>query len=92
MVTTWEGEKLVGIARSITDFHYTCYLADLAVHKNDRRKGIGKKMQSTTQNQLCPKCKLILVAAPAAHSYYEHVGFTKNPRCWILDRAKSIRA
>jgi predicted N-acetyltransferase YhbS len=92
MVTAWEGEKLVGIARSITDFHYACYLADLAVHKNYQRKGIGKKLQITTQNQLGPKCKLILIAAPAAHSYYEHVGFTNNPRCWILDRAKSIRA
>ena len=30
-VTAWDGEKLVGVARSVTDFHYACYLSDLAV-------------------------------------------------------------
>lgn len=33
MVTAWRGEKLIGIARSMTDFHYACYLSDLAVNK-----------------------------------------------------------
>lgn len=90
MVTAWHGEKLIGIARSMTDFHYACYLSDLAVHKEHQRKGIGKKLQAITQEQLGPQCKLILVAAPAANSYYEHIGFTNNQRCWVLDRKKSI--
>jgi hypothetical protein len=33
MVTAWHDETLVGIARSMTDFHYACYLSDLAVCK-----------------------------------------------------------
>ena len=89
-VTAWDGEKLVGIARSTTDFHYACYLSDLAVDKMYQGKGIGKRLQSVTQEQLGPKCKLILIAAPAANTYYEHVGFTKNPRCWILSRDQRI--
>ena len=90
MVTAWDGEKIIGIARSMTDFHYACYLSDLAVHKSYQKKGIGKKLQSITQEQLGPKCKLILVAAPAANAYYEHIGFTNNPRCWVLERDKNI--
>lgn len=90
MVTAWDGEKLVGIARSMTDFHYACYLSDLAVDKNYQKSGVGKKLQSITQEQLGPKCKLLLVAAPAASSYYEHIGFTNNTRCWILDRDQRI--
>ena len=90
MVTAWNDEALVGIARSMTDFHYACYLSDLAVHKQHQKKGIGKKLQSLTQEQLGPGCKLILVAAPAANSYYEHIGFTNNHRCWVLDREQSI--
>ena len=90
MITAWHGEKLVGIARSMTDFHYACYLSDLAVHKKYQKKGIGKKLQSITQEQLGPKCQLILVAAPAANSYYEHIGFTNNQRCWVLDREQNI--
>jgi len=90
MVTAWLGDKLIGIARSMTDFYYACYLSDLAVHKDHQKKGIGKKLQAITQEQLGPQCKLILVAGPAANSYYKHIGFTNNQRCWVLDREKNI--
>lgn len=86
MISAWVGGKLVGLARSMTDFHYACYLSDLAVDKSYQKKGIGKKLQTLTQEQLGPRCKLILVAAPNANTYYEHIGFSNNPRCWILER------
>lgn len=92
MVTAWEGETLVGIARSVTDFHYACYLSDLAVCRSHQKQGIGRQLQVMTQNQLGPRCRLILIAAPAANAYYEHLGFTNNPRCWVLEREASIAA
>ena len=90
MVTAWQGDKLVGVARSVTDFHYACYLSDLAVDRQYQKQGIGKQLQIVTQQQLGEKCQLILVAAPAAHSYYGHIGFTNNPRCWVLGRNDEI--
>jgi ribosomal protein S18 acetylase RimI-like enzyme len=90
-VTAWDGELLVGVSRCVTDFHYACYLSDLAVHRDYQRSGIGKRLQALTQEQLGPKCNLILLAAPAANAYYEHVGFTNNPRCWVLERNQRIR-
>ena len=92
IVTAWDGEKLVGIARSLTDFHYACYLSDLAVDGRYQKRGIGKKLQAITQEQLGPQCKLILLAAPAAHSYYEHIGYSNNQRCWVLEREQTIRS
>lgn len=92
LVTAWNEKKLIGIARSMTDFHYACYLSDLAVSKKYQKNGIGKKLQVITQEQLGPRCKLILVAAPTANSYYEHIGFVNNERCWILEREQSIRS
>jgi GNAT superfamily N-acetyltransferase len=91
MVSAWAGDLLVGIARSVTDFHYACYLSDLAVHRDYQKRGIGKRLQALTQEALGPKCKLILLAAPAANAYYEHIGYDHNPRCWVLDRARRIR-
>ncbi len=90
MVTAWNAGKLIGIARSMTDFHYACYLSDLAVHRDYQKRGIGKRLQIITQEKLGPKCKLILVAAPAANSYYDHIGFKNNPGCWVLDREQKI--
>ena len=90
IVSAWHNDQLVGIARSVTDFHYACYLSDLAVSVKYQKSGIGKRLQALTQKQLGPKCKLILIAAPAANQYYEHIGFKHNPRCWVLGRESSI--
>lgn len=90
VVTAWDGERLVGVARSMTDFHYACYLSDLAVHQDYQRTGVGKRLQGLTQNQLGPRCKLILIAAPGANAYYGSLGFTNNERCWVLERHQSI--
>lgn len=91
-VSAWDSEKLVGISRCMTDFHYACYLSDLAVSEKYQKLGIGKQLQILTQEQLGPRCKLILIAAPAANSYYEHIGFSNNPRCWVLERDASIHS
>ncbi len=87
-VTAWDGDKLVGVARSVTDFTYCCYLSDLAVDIDYQRQGIGVELMALTQAQLGPGCKLILLAAPSAADYYLRVGFRHHPRCWTLDRNK----
>jgi predicted N-acetyltransferase YhbS len=88
--TAWDDEVLVGVARSVTDFTYCCYLSDLAVDVAYQRQGIGVRLMALTQEQLGPQCKLILLAAPAAADYYGHVGFEHHPRCWVLDRNKRL--
>ena len=91
IISAWDNEILIGIARSVTDFHYACYLSDLAVDVQYQKKGIGKKLQSLTQDQLESECKLILIAAPAANEYYKKIGFTHNERCWILNRDQKVK-
>lgn len=90
IVTAWCEEKLIGISRCVTDFYYACYLSDLAVDKEYQGMGIGKNMQKFTQEQLGPKCKMILIAAPSANSYYEKLGYINNRRCWLLERDSII--
>lgn len=90
VVTAWDGDKLIGVARSMTDFHYACYLSDLAVDKEYQHYGIGKQLQVLSQEQLGANCKLILISAPAANSYYEHLGFSNSERCWVLERDQTI--
>tara|TARA_B110000902_G_scaffold262875_1_gene340712 strand:- start:686 stop:997 length:312 start_codon:yes stop_codon:yes gene_type:complete len=50
-VCAWDKGVLVGISRSMTDFHYACYLSDLAVSKRHQNLGIGKQLLSLTQKQ-----------------------------------------
>jgi len=89
-VSAWDGKNLIGISRRMSDFHYACYLSDLAVSESFQKLGIGKELQRLTQNQLGPKCNLILIAVPAVRSYYGHIGFTYNERCWMLGRDSCI--
>ena len=86
-ITAWDGEKLVGISRTLTDFSYVAYLADLAVDQDYQRAGIGKQLIVHTQSHLGPECMIVLLAAPKANEYYEHIGFEHNPRAWTLKKS-----
>ena len=85
-VTARSEGQLVGVARSVTDFHYACYLSDLAVDRSCQRQGIGLELIRQTREALGPQCNLILLSAPAAVDYYPRVGFQHHPQAWILDR------
>jgi predicted N-acetyltransferase YhbS len=85
-ITAWDGEKLIGISRSLTDFAYVAYLADLAVDQQYQRSGIGKQLIEETKARLGAECMLVLLAAPKANEYYAHIGFEHNPRAWTLKK------
>ena len=87
MVTAWDGAALIGVARSVTDFCYACYLSDLAVDVGYQRTGVGRALVQQTLKQLGPHCKIRLLAAPAAADYYRKLGFVQNTRCWELGKA-----
>jgi predicted N-acetyltransferase YhbS len=84
VITAWDGDLLVGISRSISDFSYITYLSDLAVRVSHQRSGIGKELMRRTQEAGGTKTTLLLLSAPAAAEYYPHVGFTHHPRAWLL--------
>lgn len=83
-ITAWDDSKLVGIARTLTDFSYVAYLADLAVDAAYQRQGIGKRLLVETREKLGPECMIVLLAAPLANDYYRQLGFEAHPRAWIL--------
>ncbi|HCB15343.1 MAG TPA: GNAT family N-acetyltransferase [Gammaproteobacteria bacterium] len=90
-VTAWEGDRLVGVARSVTDFSYCCYLSDLAVDAHFQGQGIGRELIRQTRALLGPTCRLILLAAPNAASYYPHIGLEKHPSAWVLYENQGIK-
>lgn len=84
VVTAWAGGTLVGVARSVTDFVYCCYLSDLAVDVAWQRRGIGRELIRRTQARLHPEAKLILLSAPKATAYYPRIGFEPHPSAWVV--------
>jgi len=90
LCTAWDGARLVGVARSVTDFEYCCYLSDLAVDVDYQRKGIGRELVRLTQSRLGRQAKIILLAAPAAETYYPKIGFEAHPSAWVLPSTKVV--
>ena len=84
VISAWDQDKLVGIARALSDFTYVTYLADLAVDENYQHQGIGKQLISEVQALTHPDCMMVLLAAPNANDYYPKLGFTHNSRAWML--------
>lgn len=90
IVTAIANEKIVGVARAVTDFSYCCYLSDLAVDASFQHQGIGKRLIQKVREQLGSKCKMMLLSAPAAIEYYPKIGFMQHPSAWVLDSSQEI--
>jgi len=90
LCTAWDGVKLVGVARSVTDFEYCCYLSDLAVDEAYQKQGIGRELIKLTQSRLGSRAKIILLSAPKAVDYYPKIGFEAHPSAWTLPAGSEL--
>ena len=88
IITAWDLDQIVGIARSLTDFCYCCYLSDLAVRKEYQKQGIGTKLIALTKEKIGDQTMLLLLSAPTAMDYYPKIGFQKVENGFILKRTK----
>ena len=87
ILTARDGRRLVGVSRAITDFAYCCYLSDLAVDVAYQHRGIGKRLIDETHARAGECTTLILIAAPAAETYYPKIGLKQVASCWMLPRS-----
>ena len=85
VVTAWDDNLLIGIARTLTDFGYVGYLSDLAVRASHQRKSIGIQLVQKTREKMGPRSMLVLLAAPKAVGYYLKIGFTKHKSAWTIN-------
>jgi len=86
IVTAWNENKLVGVFRTITDWVWCSYLADLAVSPGYKRSGIGKKLIELTKKRVGEQSMVLLLSVPMAMDYYPKVGFSKEDRAFIIHR------
>lgn len=86
VITAWNEDELIGIARSLTDFCYACYLSDLAVKKNYQKLGIGKELVSLTKKEIGDQSMLLLLSVETALEYYPKIGMRKVENGFIINR------
>lgn len=78
--------NLVGMARSVTDFSFSCYLVDLAVRKEVQGLGIGAALVRETKRHVGPMVSVTLNSVPESVKFYESIGMTQLPNCFRIAR------
>ena len=89
VVTAREAEaprRLIGVARSVTDFVYCCYLSDLCVDATWQGRGVGRALIAETKRILGPRSMLLLLSAPKPMTYYPRIGMEPVQNGFIIRR------
>lgn len=87
ILTARQDGRLVGFARSLTDFCFCCYLSDLAVDRACQGQGIGKRLIEMTRTEAGgANTTTLLLSAPTAMTYYEGIRMPKADNCFLYRR------
>jgi predicted GNAT family N-acyltransferase len=86
IISAWENDQLIGIARSLCDYSYCCYLSDICVDKNYRERNIGKELIFMTKKEAGDECKLILHSSKDSIDFYKAIGMTNITEAFIIQR------
>lgn len=86
VISAWDGDRLVGLARAMSDFSYATYLSDLAVHPEYQGRGIGRELVERVAARGGRGAALLLRSSPDAESYYPLIDFVPLTRGFVRER------
>ena len=84
VLTAWDGDRLVGVLRGVTDGAYTTYVCDLAVHPDYQ---LGHELLERVVSTY-PASGVVLQAARIASDYYSYIGWQKVENGWQHPRPR----
>jgi ribosomal protein S18 acetylase RimI-like enzyme len=89
VVTARQDGRLVGFARSLTDFCFCCYLSDLAVDKACQGQGIGRRLIEETRVAAGGDLTTtLLLSAPTAMTFYQDIKMPQADNCFLYRRKR----
>lgn len=80
------GGELIGLARGVTDFSWSCYLSEVAVSRAAQGLGVGRGLMDEARRRLGPNVALILASMPDAVGFYRAIGMETLPDCFWFAR------
>jgi ribosomal protein S18 acetylase RimI-like enzyme len=88
IIAAYHENRVIGVARSLTDYAYCCYLSDLAVDRAYQGRGIGQRLIEETRRASGPETMCLLVAAPNSTGFYERIGMPRQSRAFMYPRER----
>jgi GNAT superfamily N-acetyltransferase len=77
-VGAWDGDRLVGFARAVTDGRFRAYIEDVIVQKPFRRRGVAQLMLSALREELRSVDTVTLFSVSDLVPVYEQAGFRRT--------------
>lgn len=87
-VGAWEGERLVGFARAVSDERFRAYIEDVVVDPAYQRGGVGSQMLARLLESLTHIEVVTLFCASDLVSFYKAQGFRAFPSQIVMHRMR----
>jgi GNAT superfamily N-acetyltransferase len=87
-IGAWDGDRLVGSVRLLTDGYFFCTIPELMVDPEYRRKGIGRELLKRALDK-APGGTIFLGAQPGNEAFFERAGFRRGPTGYVGRREGS---
>ena len=82
VLSAWDGERLVGLARVLTDGVAVAYLCDLAVEPDVQGAGLGKRLIDEVLARV-EGAELVLRDSSLSSGFYDRLGFESVGNAWV---------
>lgn len=82
VLSAWLGERLVGLARVLTDGVLFSVLCDLAVEPDVQGLGLGKRLMEEVKAR-CAGTELLLRDSDFSAGFYPRLGFERVENAWV---------
>jgi len=84
--TAWDGEKLIGCVRVLTDGYFFGTITEILVLPNYQGMGIGKKLMDLAFET--SPTSLFFGAQPDAAGFYEKIGYEKGMQSFVKKKPR----
>jgi GNAT superfamily N-acetyltransferase len=85
-ITAWDGPRLVGVARVLSDGYFHATLADLFVDPDYRKRGVGRELMNRAFERT-PRGALFAGARRGSAPFFERLGCERGPAGFTMHRA-----
>ena len=89
VVSAWDGARLVGMARVVSDRVYVSTLQQVGVHPDYQRQGLGSELVRRCVAQFARTQFLLTIDDESNVTFYSRFGFTKTTDAMIRLRNRN---
>jgi GNAT superfamily N-acetyltransferase len=89
-IGAWDGERLVGAVRVLTDGYFFATVPEILVEPSYQRRGIGRELMFRALAS-APRGTLFFGAQPQSVGFFEKLGCEAGPAGMVMRRATGAR-